>query len=313
MGSDCTSVILAEAPHEQDENWLIIDVGTNAELVLGNRERMLCTSTPTGPAFEGAHIEHGMRAAYGAIERVSIDDRSKQPQYKVIGRPEWSGTPVEDPPRASGICGSGIIDAVAELYRTGIVKADGLFTEEDLPNLSRTESGTVEYILADTEQSSSGQVITVTQEDIRQVQLAKAPLYVASHYLLNRMGLDRPDRILLAGGFGTHIEPLKAMLIGMIPDCPLEVVHSVGNSAGDGALIALINWEKRQSAAVLAREIKRIELPAQSRFQDQFFLALHFPHMVDPYPHLTGIAPPRSPDPLAKEWFGDALPGWENS
>ena len=312
VGADCTAVILAEAPHEQDENWLIVDVGTNAELVLGNRERMLCTSTPTGPAFEGAHIEHGMRAARGAIERVLIDDQTRRAQVKVVGNTEWSGTPGIAPLHASGICGSGIIDAVAELYRTGIVKADGLFTDEDLPNLRKTGSGSMEYVLVDADQTTSGQEITVTQEDIRQLQLAKAPLYVAAHFLLKRLGLERPDRILLAGGFGTHIDPIKAMLVGMIPDCPLDVVHSVGNSAGDGALIGLLNWEKRRSAAVLVRDIHRIELPAQSRFQDQFFLALHFPHMVDPFPNLVGIAPLRVPDPIAKELFGDKLPGWEN-
>lgn len=312
VGADCMAVLLAEAPHEQDENWLIVDVGTNAELVLGNRERLVCTSTPTGPAFEGAHIEHGIRAAEGAIERVEIDPQTGRPRYKVIGSQDWSDAPGGERVPARGICGSGIIDAVAELYRAGVVQGDGLFSDDERAHLRRLD-GAVEYVLAEAGQTASGVEITITQEDIRQLQLAKAPLYVAAHYLLKTLGLARPDRILLAGGFGTHIDPLKAMIVGMIPDCPLERVHTVGNSAGDGALIALLDREKRAEAARLAESIDRLELPAQPGFQDQFFLALHFPHMLDPYPSLKDQAPPREPDPIAWEWFGESIPGWEKA
>lgn len=311
VGSDCVAVLLAEAPHEQDENWLIVDVGTNAELVLGNHQRLVCTSTPTGPVFEGAHMDYGMRAAEGAIERVEIDDRWKLPRFKVIGNPSWSDSASPGQVKAAGICGSGIIDAIAELYRTGIVQPDGLFTNEDLSALRRSGDA-VEYILADSNQTVSGLEISISQEDVRQLQLAKAPLYVAARYLLSKLDLEKPDRILLAGGFGTHIDPCKALLVGMIPDCPIDRIIPVGNSAGDGARIALLNREKAKQALDLSRAIEKIELPTQLGFQDQFFLALHLPHMIDPFPNLDGIAPSREPDPIARRLFGSAIPGWEN-
>jgi uncharacterized 2Fe-2S/4Fe-4S cluster protein (DUF4445 family) len=306
IGPDHMGVLLAEAPHEQDETWLIVDVGTNAELVLGNRQRLVCTSTPTGPAFEGAHIEYGMRAAAGAIEQVQINPETFIPRVKVIGSDLWSDEPGAPPAR--GICGTGIIDAVAELYRVGLLKSDGVFNlEKESPNL-HVDGDSVSYILTQSSRQTIGRSIPITQEDIRQVQLAKAPLYVAAQYLLRQFGLERPDRILLAGGFGTHIDPEKAMLLGMIPDCPLDRVHAVGNAAGDGARLALLSRQKREEAEALLKRIERIELPAQPGFQDQFTLALHIPHMVDPYPSLKGLAPPRGTDPMVARLFGDSVP-----
>lgn len=308
VGADNMGVMLAEAPHEQDEHWLVVDVGTNAELVLGNRERLVCTSTPTGPAFEGAHVEYGMRAADGAIERVQIDPETLEPRFKVIGSEIWSDGEAEDAPLARGICGSGIIDAVAELYRVGVVTPSGKFaTDVESPNLQQGENGLV-YVLAEAEQTTIGREIPITQEDVRQIQLAKAPLYVAAHYLLAAFGLEQPDRVLLAGGFGSHIDTEKAMLLGMIPDCPLDRVHAVGNSAGDGARIALLNRDRRREAVDLLERIERIELPVQPGFQDQFVLALHLPHMTDPYPHLEGLGPAREVDPMAARLFGENIP-----
>ncbi|MCC6905191.1 MAG: DUF4445 domain-containing protein, partial [Anaerolineae bacterium] len=229
VGADTMGVLLAEAPHEQDECWLIVDVGTNAELVLGNRRRLVCTSTPTGPAFEGAHIESGMRAAPGAIERVEIDPQTLLPRFRMVECDLWSDQP--GAPTPLGICGSGIIDAVAELVRVGLVRLDGRFDAgRPTPALRRDESGRPFYLLAE---PAPGQRIAITQEDIRQVQLAKAPLYVAAHYLMAAFGIERPDRILLAGGFGSRIDPLRALILGMIPDCPPERVLAVGNAAGD--------------------------------------------------------------------------------
>lgn len=316
VGADSMAVLLAERPHKQDEArpeevWLIVDVGTNAELVLGNSKRLICTSTPTGPAFEGAHVEYGVRATEGAIERVQIDALSLEPRYKVIGCDAWSDDPDAELPPVRGICGSGIIDAVAELYRVGLIGADGLFREDsNSPNLRQGDNGPM-FVLAEASETSIGREVPVTQEDVRQIQLAKAPLYVASHYLLHEFGLQRPDRILLAGGFGSHIDPVKAMLIGMIPDCPLDRVHAVGNSAGDGAWLALVNRDRRQEATDILQTIERIELPARSGFQDQFMLALHFPHMVDPFPHLQGIAPPHEIDPMVARLFGEEVPGFD--
>ncbi len=310
VGGDSMAVLLAEGPQRQDEHWLIVDVGTNAELVLGNRRRLVCTSTPTGPAFEGAHVEYGIRATDGAIERVEIDAQTLAPRFKVVGSDVWSddaGSSGEHP-LARGICGSGIIDAVAELYRVGVVDAGGQFrTELESSYLREGEYGRY-YVLAETHQTTIGREIPITQEDVRQIQLAKAPLYVAAHYLLHEFGLERPDRILLAGGFGSHIDPLRAMLIGMIPDCPLDRVHAVGNAAGDGAWLALVNRDCRQEARDLLRRLERIELPALPGFQDQFMLALHFPHMVDPYPNLAKIAPAREIDPMVARLYGDNVP-----
>lgn len=303
VGADHMGAILAEAPHEQDENWLLVDVGTNAELVLGNRERLICTSTPTGPSFEGAHVEYGMRAADGAIERIEIDGETLLPRYRVIGHDEWLPGG-EDSPKALGICGSGIIDGVAELFRAGIAGPDGRLRDVDSPNMLRNGDGKpTGFVIAWADETTIGREILISQDDVRQIQLAKAPLYAAAHYLLQAFGLERPDRILLAGGFGTHIDPLKAMLLGMLPDCPLDRVHGVGNSAGDGARIALLNRSKRQQARELLERIQRIELPVQPDFQDQFMLALHFPHMTDPYPHLAEIAPPREKNNMHERLF----------
>jgi uncharacterized 2Fe-2S/4Fe-4S cluster protein (DUF4445 family) len=220
----------------------------------------------------------------------------------VIGSQEWS-TPDEVNQLARGICGSGIIDAVAELYRRRIIRPDGRFARLDSPHV-RWNGNKPEYVLARREQTTVEGEILITQDDVRQIQLAKAPLYVAAHYLMKAFGIQRPDRILLAGGFGSYIDPLKAMLLGLIPDCPLERVHSVGNSAGDGARIALLNRDKRQEARNLLNRIERIELPAQPGFQNQFMLALNLPHMTDPYPNLQGIAPNREEDPNAKKILG---------
>jgi uncharacterized 2Fe-2S/4Fe-4S cluster protein (DUF4445 family) len=300
VGADHMAAILAEAPHEQDETWLLIDVGTNAELVLGNRERLICTSTPTGPAFEGAHVECGMRAADGAIERIEIDPATLELHYRIIGHPDWLPG-ADDTPKVRGICGSGIIDGVAELFRSGIAGPDGRLREVDSPRLRRNGGGNpTAFVVAYEHETTIGREIAITQDDVRQIQLAKAPLYVASHYLLKAFGLERPDRILLAGGFGTRIDPAKAMLIGMLPDCPLDRVHAVGNSAGDGARIALLNRHKRREAAELLKRIQRIELPAQPDFQDQFMLALHFPHMTDPFPSLAGLAPAREQSDMSE-------------
>jgi uncharacterized 2Fe-2S/4Fe-4S cluster protein (DUF4445 family) len=303
VGADHMAAILAEAPHEQDEVWLLVDVGTNAELVLGNRHKLICTSTPTGPAFEGAHVEYGMRAAEGAIERIEIDPDTLEPHFKLIGWPDWLPGG-DDTPKARGICGSGIIDGVAELFRAGLCGPDGRLRDVPSPNLRRGEEGKpTEYVIAWEHETTIGRDIVITQDDVRQIQLAKAPLYVAAHYLLDAFGLERPDRILLAGGFGSHIDPAKAMLLGMLPDCPLDRVHGVGNSAGDGARIALLNHDKRQEARDILQRIQRIELPIQPDFQDRFMAALYFPHMTDPFPNLAGFAPSREKSDMAERLF----------
>jgi uncharacterized 2Fe-2S/4Fe-4S cluster protein (DUF4445 family) len=302
VGADTSAVILAEEPHKQDENWLLIDVGTNAELVLGNRKRLLCTSTPTGPALEGAHVEYGMRAAPGAMERIEIDEKTLEPRYKVIGVNGWNTDHAEFKGQVKGICGSAIIDGVAELFRAGIVDSRGKFkTGLSSKRIRQGESGW-EYVIAWSEETSIGRDIPMTQQDVRQIQLAKAALFVAARTLLKRFGLQSPDKIILAGGFGSYIDKEKAMLIGLIPDCVLENVYAVGNAAGDGARIALLNVEKRNEIGPVTRKVERFELPTDPEFQNQFMLATSFPHMSEPFPHIAHLIPNRVADPMAKNF-----------
>jgi len=295
IGADTSGVLIAEEPHKQDENWLIIDVGTNAELVLGNRHGLVCTSTPTGPALEGAHIEFGMRAAPGAIERVEIDESTLEPRYKIVGGEEWGQG------KAKGICGSAIIDVVAEMFRTGILDGRGRFRRELSTARVREGENGPEYVVAWAEKTFIGRDIPISLKDIRQIQLAKGALYVAARTLLKHAGLERPDKLILAGGFGSYIDKTRAMVIGLIPDLPLEDVYAVGNAAGDGARIALLNVEKRHEAGEVARTVRRYELPTDPEFQNQFMLAMNFPHMTDPFPHIAHLIPHREVDPMAKK------------
>ncbi len=299
VGADNMGVLIAEEPYNQDEMWLIIDVGTNAELVLGNRQRLLCTSTPTGPAFEGAHVEYGMRAAPGAIERVDIDAATLEPRLRVIGGDSENGADG----RIKGICGSAIIDAIAEMFRVGILDGRGRFAKGVQSPRVRQGALGAEYVLAWAHETSIGRDIPITLHDVRQIQLAKAALYVAARILLREMGLERPDKILLAGGFGTYIDKTKAMILGMIPDCPLENVYAVGNSAGDGARITLLNKDKRREAMQVARSVQRIELPVDPDFQNELMLALNFPHMIDPFPHIAHLIPQHTADPMANHFL----------
>ena len=297
VGADTSGMILAEEPHKQDENWLLIDVGTNAELVLGNRKRLVCTSTPTGPALEGAHVEYGMRAAPGAIERVHIDEKTLEPKYKIVGEENWNAG------KAKGICGSAIIDAVAELFRAEIVDSRGRFRKELKSRRVREGEAGWEYVIAWAEETSIGRDIPITQQDVRQIQLAKAALFVAARTLLKRSNLQSPDKIILAGGFGSYIDKEKAMLIGLIPDCELKNVYAVGNAAGDGARIALLNIKKRDEIDSVTRKVERFELPTDPDFQNEFMLATSFPHMSEPFEHIAHLIPHRKADPMAKNFM----------
>lgn len=303
VGADTSAVILAEEPHKQDENWLLIDVGTNAELVLGNRKRLMCTSTPTGPALEGAHVEYGMRAAPGAIERVQIDEQTLEPKYKVIGVDGWNTDHAEFKGQVKGICGSAIIDAVAELFRAGIVDSRGKFKKNLESKRVREGENGWEYVVAWAEETSISRDIPMTQQDVRQIQLAKAALFVAARTLLKRSNLQTPDKIILAGGFGSYIDKEKAMLIGLIPDCELDKVYAIGNAAGDGARIALLNVEKRNEIDAVTRKVERFELPTDPDFQNQFILATSFPHMNEPFEHIAHLIPHRKADPMAKNFM----------
>lgn len=297
VGADNIAVQIAETPHDQDENLLIVDVGTNAEIVLGNRKRVLVASSPTGPAFEGAQITHGQRAAPGAVERVRIDPQTLEPRIRLIGYPDWiiPGGADDLPPegKATGICGSGIIEAIAELYLAGIIDAGGLFLESTARRTQRIRyrGRTAEYVLVDEALTATGVAIVITQNDIRAIQLAKAALYAGTKLLMAHLGLKAVDRIVLAGAFGSFISPLHAMVLGLIPDCELARVVAVGNAAGDGARFALLNRGLREQAAWLSGWVEHISTPLESSFQDEFVAALNIPHLHDLFPHLENVLP----------------------
>jgi uncharacterized 2Fe-2S/4Fe-4S cluster protein (DUF4445 family) len=291
VGADNVGVILAQQPHHADEKTLVIDIGTNGELVMGNKEGLSSASCATGPAFEGAHIKFGMRAAPGAIERVRINPDDGEISFKVIGVDQWSDQCKPEEIGARGICGSGIIDAVAEMFKAGILDKSGRI-QGTIPStrIRKTNSG-YEFIIAKTGETAIGRNITITSEDIRQVQLAKGALYAGAKVMMRTMGFEKINRVILAGAFGNYIDPEKAMVLGLFPDCELQEITAVGNAAGDGARLALLNREKRKEANDIAKGIDYIELTLCKDFTDQFALAMHFPHMRDPFPHLKGLIP----------------------
>ena len=300
VGADNVGVLLAEEPHKQDDIWLVVDVGTNAEIVLGNREWLYSASSPTGPALEGAQIKHGMRAAPGAIERARIDPVTKEARFRVIGEERWSDewaldadAPLEEQPAhlSAGICGSGIIEAVVEMYLAGILLANGRFNPNCTTPRLQWEGVKGSYILADETQTTNGQPLLITQSDVRNVQLAKAALYAGAKLLMNQAQIEKVDRVILAGAFGSYIDPKHAMILGLIPDCELDRVHAVGNAAGDGARIALLNHKKRAEAQDLVERVRYVETAVSPRFQDEFVGAIHLPHASDPFPHIADLLP----------------------
>jgi uncharacterized 2Fe-2S/4Fe-4S cluster protein (DUF4445 family) len=299
VGADTAGVILAEEPQNQDSMTLLVDVGTNAEIVLGNRHRLLACSSPTGPAFEGAQISCGQRAATGAIERVRIDPQTLQPRFKVIGSDLWSdedgfAEAIADH-GVTGICGSGIIEVVAEMYLAGIVTVDGIIDGELSSRTDRViqNDRTWSYILHSPENDEAP--IVVTQNDIRQIQLAKAALYAGVKLLMDHIGTATVERIRLAGAFGSHINVRHAMVLGLIPDAVLEQVSSAGNAAGTGARIALLNLQSRETIENLVNNIEKIETAMETKFQDYFVDAMAFPNKTDPFPNLFNVVTKPAP------------------
>jgi uncharacterized 2Fe-2S/4Fe-4S cluster protein (DUF4445 family) len=290
VGADAAAMVLAEEPHLFEEMSLIVDVGTNAEIILGNRDRLLACSSPTGPAFEGAQISCGQRAAPGAIERVRIDPETLEVRFSVIGSEVWSDEPgfAESISAfgVTGICGSGIIEAVAEMYLSAVVSEDGVIDGSLAERSARLlpEDRTWSFVLHDGEQR-----ISVTQNDVRQIQLAKGALYAGAKLLMDHAGVDSVDRIRLAGAFGSHIDARYAMVLGLIPDCDLEHVESAGNAAGTGARIALLNVAARREIEEVVRRIEKIETAIEPKFQDYFVDAMAFPNKNDTFPKLFAV------------------------
>jgi len=303
VGADTAGVILAERPDLRAELSLLVDVGTNAEIVLGNRERLLACSSPTGPAFEGAQISGGQRAAPGAIERVRIDPATLEPRFKIIGSDLWSNEPGFEQAVAAtgitGICGSGIIEVIAEMYLAGIINQDGVVVGSLAARSPRVfASGrTFSYLL-----HRGATTLQISQNDVRAIQLAKAALYAGIKLLMEELGIEQVDRIRLAGAFGAHIDVKYAMVLGMIPDCDLAQVTSAGNAAGAGARIALLDVEARSQIEQLVRRVEKIETAMEPRFQQHFVEAMAIPHKTAPYKKLREAV--RLPEPSMAEAAG---------
>ncbi len=292
VGADNVGVLITEAPYNQDAMELIIDIGTNGELILGNRQKLISSSCATGPAFEGAEMKYGMRAAPGAIERIAIDPDTKEVSFKVIGKEEWS-TESEDM-GANGICGSGIIDVVPQLFKAGIINHTGRFNKDlTTPRFRETEEGG-EFIIAWANETSISQDIVICQSDIRNIQLAKGAMYAGAKLMMRHLGLEKVDKVILAGAFGSYIDKESAACLGLFPDCDLENVYAVGNAAGDGARIALLNVDKRREADEMARQVEYIELTVEPDFDKVFGEAMWLPHMKDKFPHIEHLLPEKA-------------------
>jgi uncharacterized 2Fe-2S/4Fe-4S cluster protein (DUF4445 family) len=277
VGADTAAAILAEGPHHAATTELLVDIGTNAEIVLGDRRRLFAASSPTGPAFEGAQISCGQRATAGAIERVRIDPVTLEPEIGVIG----GGT------RVTGVCGSGIIDAVAEMFLAGIIDAGGTIRGELVTRTDRVvpDGRTFAYVLYERD----GTRLAITQNDVRAIQLAKAALRAGVELLVEHAGSPEITDIRLAGAFGAHIDPVHALVLGLVPDCRVERVRSVGNAAGAGAVYALLSRARRAEMEEAVRDVEKIETATEPRFQELFVAAMAFPHATAPNPHLAGV------------------------
>ena len=290
VGADAAGATLAEGPYRQDRMMLLVDVGTNAEIVLGNKDRVVAASSPTGPAFEGAEISSGQRAAPGAIERVRIDPETLEPKFRVIGVDKWSDeegfAEAATAVGVTGICGSAIIEVVAEMYLSGIISEDGVVDGGMAAKCPRIlQNGrTFSYLLHDGDQR-----ITVTQNDVRAIQLAKAALYAGIKLLMEKLEIEHVDTIRFAGAFGSFIDPKYAMVLGLIPDCDLSEVKAVGNAAGTGALMALLNRDHRREIEKTISKIEKIETALESKFQEHFVYAMALPNKVDTFPKLSAV------------------------
>ncbi|RJR42337.1 MAG: DUF4445 domain-containing protein [Desulfobacteraceae bacterium] len=295
VGADNVGVLIAEEPYKSERVQLIIDIGTNGELVLGNRDKLISSSCATGPALEGAQLAFGMRAAPGAIERIRIDPETHEVDYKVVGRETWRSYSKPAEMGTKGICGSGILDVLAELYRSGVVLKSGRFNPSQKTNRFRRNpaNNQPEFVIAWAEETSIGKDIVITQKDVRQIQLAKGALYCGCKLMMRRMGVRSVDVVKIAGAFGTHVDREKALIMGLFPDCPMENILAVGNAAGDGARAALLNRKKREEAEWVAANVEYIELTVEEDFEKEFMQAMQIPHMKDEFPHLKGVVPDR--------------------
>jgi len=291
VGADTAAAILAEGPHRSKEMQLLVDIGTNAEIVLGNTSHQFAASSPTGPAFEGAQISAGQRATAGAIEHVRIDRTTLEPRVKVIGSELWSNEPgfIESlgDTVVTGICGSGIIEVIAEMYLSGIIDTDGVVRGELTSKSSRivSDERTFSYLFYEHGDTK----LFVTQNDVRAIQLAKAALRAGIDLLVEHAGNPVVHDIRLAGAFGAHIDPVYAMVLGLVPDCPVAGVRAVGNAAGAGAVQSLLSRKLRHEMEDTVRKVTKIETATEPRFQQLFVEAMAFPHKTALAPNLAKV------------------------
>ena len=319
VGADTAGAILAETPYLAETVTLLVDVGTNAEIVLGDQHRLLAASSPTGPAFEGAQISCGQRAAPGAIERVRVDRDTLEPRFRIIGSARWSdevgfgastrGTGV------TGVCGSGIVEVIAELFLAGVITADGTIDGRLADRTPRVipDGRTFSYVIhdpagLDAARGSSGPRLVLTQNDVRAIQLAKAALYAGARLLMDHLGVETVGRVQLAGAFGSQIDPLHALILGLVPDAPLDRVLPAGNAAGTGALIALLSVEARREVERVVRTVEKIETAVEPRFQQHFVEAMAFPHKTARYPNLATVVELPEPREAAPRTADDTRP-----
>jgi len=291
VGADNVGVIIAEESHRQDSIELLIDIGTNGELVLGNRQKIISkiisSSCATGPALEGAEIKFGMRAAPGAIEKIVIDPKTLEVYFKVIGCEKWNSELTSI--GAKGICGSGIIDVVPQMFLAGIIDCSGRFRKDIQTPRLRKDDEEPGFVIAWANETSIGQDIVFYQSDLRAVQLAKGAMYAGAKIMMRTLGVEKLDKVILAGAFGSYIDKTSAALLGLFPDCELDNIYSVGNAAGEGARLALLNTDKRQEADEIARQVEYIELTLAPDFDKIFAQAMWIPHMKDKFPHLDHL------------------------
>ncbi len=269
VGADTVAVILATGIHQRDELCMALDIGTNTEVVLGNKSNILAVSCASGPAFEGAHIKYGMRAASGAIERVKIDPKTLEVEYQTI-----------DDIKPYGICGSAMVDILAEMLKAGIINISGAFNKNIKSSRLRQGENGFEFVLAWKDETSIGKDITVTQRDIREIQLAKAAIHTGCTILMQKLNISKSDidMLFIAGAFGSYIDPKSARTIGMYPEISLNKVQIVGNAAGTGARMALVSKSIREEAEEISRKVRYIELGAEPDFQAEFLNSHFLPH-----------------------------------
>lgn len=274
VGADTAAAYLSQMETMHSETTLLVDIGTNAEIMLAKGGRVYATSSPTGPAFEGAEISSGVRATYGAIERVRIDKNTLAVRYKVIGCDAWSDEPDFElvQMKAIGICGSGIIEAIVAFAEAGIIDQSGLFVESIAPELFSKNGNTTRFLLVEQGDKS----IYVEQVDIRSIQLAKAALSAGVSILMDYLECTEFDKVLLAGAFGAHLDARYVALLDIIPTSTAEKIISVGNAAGVGASAALLDINKRKIIIDAVDKVVKIETATEPKFQEYFVDAMKF-------------------------------------